>query len=483
MSSIPLIDWNHNWINGEQVTSTETVSVLNPATGEVLGEVPSLSEDQVKAAVDAASAALPAWAGLTAKQRGDYLLAWGERILQNVPELALLLSQEQGKALKEATGEIRGSVEILRWYAEEAKRAYGEIIPASNPGQQLMVFREPVGVVGLITPMNFPAATLMRKVAPALAAGCTAILKPASTTSLIAVALFQHLMEIGLPKGVANLVTGSSSVIGGVLMKDSRVRKISFTGSTEVGKRLMGQAAQTVKKLGLELGGNSPAIVFPDADLDKAARDIVDNKFENCGQVCNGINLIYVHEDVHAQLVDKIVEHVKRLKVDYGTLPDTDIGPLIDQGAVRKVEALVDDAVAKGAKVLLGGSRLVEGKFSQGSFFAPTVLDQVTADMNITHEEIFGPVAPILTFKDEEEVLERANNTPYGLAAYFYTKDAARVYRLIQKLETGNIGVNGTSLAYVQAPFGGVKESGIGREGGRHGLDEYLESKYVAWTL
>jgi len=347
----------------------------------------------------------------------------------------------------------------------------------------LLIYREPVGVVGLITPMNFPAATLMRKVAPALAAGCTAILKPASTTSLIAVALFELLMDTNLPKGVANLVTGSSNVIGTVLMNDSRVRMVSFTGSTEVGKLLMEQAAKTVKKLGLELGGNSPVIVFPDADLDKAARDIVDNKFENCGQVCNGINLIYAHEDIREQLAEKIVELVSRLKVDVGTHPETDIGPLIDQGAVTKVEALVEDAIAKGAKVLTGGKRLQDGVYQKGSFYAPTVLDHVTPDMDITHEEIFGPVAPILTFKDEAEVLKRANNTPYGLAAYFFTKDAARIYRVIQELETGNIGVNGTSLAYVQAPFGGVKESGMGREGGRHGLDEYLESKYVALTL
>ena len=475
--------WNHNWINGEKIETDQFVAVRNPATGEVIGHVPSLTEELVTGAVDAASQALPSWSRLTAKQRGDYLLAWGERILLHKEELAQLLSQEQGKALKEARGEIGGSVEILRWYAEEAKRAYGEIIPSSNPGQQLLIYREPVGVVGLITPMNFPAATLMRKVAPALAAGCTAILKPASTTSLIAVALFELLMDTNLPKGVANLVTGSSNVIGTVLMNDSRVRKVSFTGSTEVGKLLMEQAAKTVKKLGLELGGNSPVMVFPDADLDKAARDIVDNKFENCGQVCNGINLIYAHEDIREQLAEKIVELVSRLKVDVGTHPETDIGPLIDQGAVTKVEALVEDAIAKGAKVLTGGKRLQDGVYQKGSFYAPTVLDHVTPDMEITHEEIFGPVAPILTFKDEAEVLKRANNTPYGLAAYFFTKDAARIYRVIQELETGNIGVNGTSLAYVQAPFGGVKESGMGREGGRHGLDEYLESKYVALTL
>ncbi|WP_010499697.1 NAD-dependent succinate-semialdehyde dehydrogenase [Paenibacillus elgii] len=471
-----------NWINGGQAESEKAMPVLNPATGEMIGRVPDLDEASVRNAVDSAYRAFPSWAALPARERSRYLNDWAQRIEQDREQLARLLSLEQGKPLREALGEIAGTADIIRWYAEEGKRAYGEIIPASNAGQQLLVYREPVGVVGLITPMNFPAATVARKVAPALAAGCTVILKPAESTPMIALALFRRLMETELPAGVANLVTGDASVIGQCLMSDARVRKISFTGSTKVGKRLMEQAAQSVKKVSLELGGNSPAIVFPDADLDKAAADLAANKFENCGQVCNGINLIYAHEDIRDALIAKLLPIVQALKVAPGDVPGADIGPLINERAVEKVERLVRDAVAKGANILAGGERLTGDGFAAGYFYAPTLLSNVKRDMSITHEEIFGPVATVLTFKTEEEVLANANDTAYGLASYVYTSDFTRIHRIIQGLQTGNIGVNGTSLAYTQAPFGGIKESGIGREGGRQGLEEFMSLKYVALT-
>ncbi|AJY77815.1 succinate-semialdehyde dehydrogenase [Paenibacillus beijingensis] len=477
-----LNEWNYNWVGGERRSSAATMEVRNPGTGELIGLIPDLEDQGVQEAIDHASEALHEWSELPAKKRARYLEEWSERLMHNREALALLLSKEQGKPFSEARGEIEGTVDIIRWYAEESKRAYGEIIPSSNPGQQLLVYREPIGVVALITPMNFPSATVARKVAPALAAGCTLVLKPAETTSMTAIAIFSHLIQTGLPKGTANLVTGDPSRIGSVLMQDSRVRKVSFTGSTAVGKKLMEQAAATVKKVSLELGGNSPVIVFPDADLDKAAKQIVANKFENCGQVCNGINLIYVHEDVHDALLDKLLTLIRTLITGIGTEPGTDIGPLINERAVQKVERLVLDAINKGAKLLTGGKRLTEEPYTRGHFYAPTLLDGVTREMHITREEIFGPVMPVLTFKRESEAVAAANDTSYGLAAYLFTRDFARIHRMIQQLQSGNIGINGTSLAYTQAPFGGIKESGIGREGGRQGLEEFISLKYVAMT-
>lgn len=477
------MEWNHMWINGEQVTLPETFEVYNPATGAVLAYVPNGGERETKQAIDAAYQAFPEWSKRTAGDRAGYLLDWADRILAHHEELALLLSSEQGKPLAEARGEIAGTAYMIRYNAEEGQRLAGEIIPASNPGQKLMVFREAVGVAGLITPANFPAAILAQKVAPALVAGCTIVLKPAEQTPCIAIALFRHLMETGIPQGVANLVTGEPAAIGNMLSADPRVRKISFTGSTEVGKILMRQAADHVKRLTLELGGNSPVIVFPDADLDAAAEKIVSNKFENAGQVCNGINLIYAHKKIHQELVDKLAERISRLQVAPGLAPDSQVGAMIDPSYLAKVERLVADAVEKGAKVLTGGRRLTENGLGNGLFFAPTLLDEVTHDMELTKEEIFGPVAPVLTFEDETEVLERSNNTPYGLAGYVFTRDAARMFRMIAGLEVGNMAINGTSLAYPQAPFGGVKASGIGRVGGKQGVEEFTELKYVALTF
>ncbi|WP_232696011.1 NAD-dependent succinate-semialdehyde dehydrogenase [Brevibacillus daliensis] len=483
MKLIQLNDWNFSWINGEKVQLDDTSEVINPATGETIGLVPNGGKELTQRAIEAASQALPSWSKLTAGQRGTYLLDWADRVLADKEALAQLLSLEQGKPLEEARGEIEGVAVYIRWYAEEGKRAYGEIIPASRPGQRLMVLREAIGVVGLITPANFPAAILAMKVAPALAAGCSFVLKPAEQTPMIAIALISHLMDTNLPAGVANLVTGNPEVIGSTLSADSRVRKIAFTGSTEVGKILMRQAADNVKRLTLELGGNAPVIVFPDADLDKAVDGIMGNKFENCGQVCNGINLIYVHETIHHELVEKLAERIKLLKVASGTEPGSQIGPMIDPSYLDKVETLVNDAVAKGAKVLVGGNRIAREGYQNGYFYAPTLLDEVHAEMELTRREIFGPIAPVLTFTDEEDVVKRCNNTPYGLAGYVYTKDAARMFRMIDGLEVGNLAINGTSLANPQTPFGGVKESGIGRVGGHQGLEEYLELKYVSLTL
>ncbi|MDI2587635.1 NAD-dependent succinate-semialdehyde dehydrogenase [Psychrobacillus sp. NEAU-3TGS] len=472
---------NTLWINGEKLEVEAKRSVKNPANGEKVGEFSDGGRKETSLAIEAASVAFPQWAKLTAEARNEYLLKWSENIEKNKEKLALLLTTEQGKSINEARGEIEGCRKLLQWFTEEGRRIYGEIIPASNPNQKLFVYKEPLGVVGLITPMNFPAATVMRKVGSSLAAGCTIILKPSGQTPLIASALFELLIDTGIPKGVANFVTGNSNEIGTELMEDSRVRKVSFTGSTIIGKKLMDQASRNVKQLSLELGGNSPAIIFPDADLDKAVELVVANKFENCGQVCNGINLIYVHKDILEEFTEKLVEKVSTIRVNVGTEEDCDIGPLIDRGALDKVHALVVDAQEMGAEVLIGGKQLIDEQFKNGNFYAPTIVTSVTNEMKISQEEIFGPVATILSFTDEEEVIKVANATPYGLAAYIFTNDLARINRLIavDGIEAGNIAVNGTSLAYVQAPFGGVKESGMGREGGKQGLEEYCELKYV----
>ncbi|KWX87845.1 succinate-semialdehyde dehydrogenase [Paenibacillus riograndensis] len=483
MQETVLEEWNYNWVNGSKVQAAAHLEVWNPASGEMIARVPDLDPAEVVKAIDAASQAFPIWSAKPAPERSAVLEDWADRLLADRTALARLMTLEQGKPLSESLGEIEGAAAIIKWYAEEAKRSCGEIIPASNPNQQLLVYREPVGVAALITPMNFPAATVARKVAPALAAGCSLILKPAETTPLTAIAMFGHLMQTALPAGTANLVTGQPARTGEVLLADERVRKISFTGSTRTGKHLMQQAASTVKRMSMELGGNSPVIIFPDADLDKAAQAVVANNFENCGQGCNGINVVHLHRDIKERFVQKLLPLVQGLRVGPGMQPGTDVGPLIDEKALAKVERLVRDAEREGAKVLLGGKSLKGAKYAGGNFYAPTLLDEVTDDMDIAREEIFGPVAPVLTFDNEEEVLARVNVTRYGLAAYVFTGDFRRIHRMISGLEAGNIGINGTSLAYLQSPFGGVKESGIGREGGRQGLEEYTVLKYVAMTI
>ncbi|TVY05411.1 NAD-dependent succinate-semialdehyde dehydrogenase [Paenibacillus cremeus] len=479
----PLERWNFAWVNGEPVRLAQSFEIVNPATGEQVGRAPKGGKKLTLQAIDAASEAFQTWGRTLPEERARVLHGWADRLLQHQAELALLMSLEQGKPLEEAEGEIEGSARFIRWYAEEAKRIYGETLPGSRAQQRIMVWRQPVGVVGMITPWNFPAAMVARKVAPALAAGCTVVLKPAKQTPLIAIAMFAQLIASGLPPGVANLVTGDAAAIGDTLLGDRRVRKISFTGSTEVGKRIMQKAADQVKRLSLELGGNAPVIVFADADLDLAAEAIVSNKFENCGQVCNGINVIYAQREIQAALCDKIAARVRSLKVGLGTEPGVQMGPLIDEPARAKVTQLVADAKAKGAQVITGGHCIEGAAYERGYFYAPTVLAGVTADMALTQEEIFGPVAPIASFDEEQEVLDRCNETPYGLAAYVFTRNLSRIYRMSEGLEFGMVAVNGTSLSVPQAPFGGIKESGMGREGGHHGLDEFLELKYVSLTL
>ncbi|RST61073.1 NAD-dependent succinate-semialdehyde dehydrogenase [Siminovitchia terrae] len=473
--------FNYNWINGKKWKTEKTIHVMNPATGKVIGDVPSAGKKEVAAAIDAASRAYVSWSKLTPSERGAYLTKWAENLLNKREELALLMSEEQGKPVSEARGEIEGSAQFIKWYAEEGKRIYGEVIPPSSQNQRITVIKQPVGVCALITPWNFPGAMIARKVAPALAAGCTIIVKPASETPKIAIAMFDELMATKIPAGVANLVTGKASIISDVLFEDQRIRKISFTGSTNVGKKLMKKAADQVKRISLELGGNAPVIVFPDSNLDVAAEKIVENKFENCGQMCNGINVIMAHKDIEEELTEKIKYLVQKIKVGEGTKADVQMGPLINDAALQRMEDLVKDAKEKGATLLTGGERIQTEL--DGYFYSPTILTDITDKMELIQEEIFGPIAPIMTFENEEDVIEFSNKSPYGLAAYFFTNDVNRVYRISERLEYGMVGVNGTQLSVPQAPFGGVKESGMGREGGHFGLDEFVELKYISLTL
>ena len=479
-----LVDRNAHFIDGEWVTSTSgALDVINPANGEIVGRVPNGGAVQAGKAIEAAYRAQREWAAMTPAERAVYMHAWAARIRDNAVELARILTSEQGKPLSESLEEAEGAALFIEWYAEEGKRAYGETIPALARNKRILVLPQPVGVTALITPWNYPGTMVARKGAPALAAGCTVVLKPASQTPLTAVALVALAQEAGFPAGVINLVTGKSSEIGEEFMTNAKVRKVSFTGSTEVGKLLIRSSAEQVKRLSLELGGNAPFIVFPDADLDAAVAAAVGNKFENCGQMCNGINVIYVHKDVAQKFSRKVTQRVASLKVGSGLEEDVQLGPVIDHRAVAFVDELVQDAVQKGAKVEIGGGCLTETPYQKGSFYAPTVLTGVTTEMRIAQEEVFGPVAPIVTFSSEEEVLAMANATPFGLAAYVFTKDVRRVFEVSEQLEFGMVGVNSASLSVPQAPFGGIKQSGQGREGGHHGLEEFMEIKYISLTL
>lgn len=472
---------NYNWVNGEKVETDNTITVVNPANGKSIGKVPSVTEDIVQQAIENASTAFETWPNYTAETRQGYLEQWAVNLLNKQESLATIMSEEQGKPYAEAFGEVGVCAKFIRWFAEEGKRIYGEVIPPSSDNQRISVTKQPVGVCGLITPWNFPGAMVARKVAPALAAGCTVIVKPSSETPRIAIAIFDELMATGIDKGVANIVTGSSSLISDKLFEDKRVRKMSFTGSTPIGKKLMSKASDQVKRISLELGGNAPAIVLPDADLDNAADAIVDNKFENSGQMCNGINVVLVHKDVKAEMTQKIIDRVKTIKVGPGDQEDTQVGPLINQKAIDKVEHLVADAMKQGAQVETGGDK---ADISTSSlFYQPTVITGVERTMAIAQEEIFGPVAPIITFDDEDEAIDIANASPYGLAAYFFSNNINTVYKISEKLEFGMIGVNGTQLSVPQAPFGGIKESGMGREGSHFGLDGFLELKYISLSL
>lgn len=453
-----------------------TFAVTDPASGRELAQVPELGRDEALRAVAAAEAALPAWRTLTAKQRANILRKWFELVMANQEDLAQLLTAEQGKPLAEARGEIAYGASFIEWFAEEAKRVYGDVIPSHGPDKRILVFKQPIGVVAAVTPWNFPNAMITRKVAPALAAGCTAVIKPAEDTPLSALALAELAHQAGMPKGVFNILTcRDPRAVGGVLTGDARIRKFTFTGSTETGKLLMKQCADTVKRVSLELGGNAPFIVFDDADLDAAVDGAMASKYRNAGQTCVCANRLFVQEGVYDAFAEKLAAKVAALKVGPGIGADVAQGPLINQEAVEKVERLVADAVAKGARIVTGGKRHALG----GTFFEPTILADVTTGMACAHEEIFGPVAPLYKFKTEAEAVRLANDTPFGLAAYFYARDVGRVMRVSEALEYGIVGVNEGIISTEVAPFGGVKESGTGREGSKYGIEDFLEIKYI----
>jgi succinate-semialdehyde dehydrogenase/glutarate-semialdehyde dehydrogenase len=468
---------NGKWIGNDYEVLTE---IINPATKEVIGAVPTGGAYEAEQAVTSAHKAFKIWSKKTADERYQILMKWFYLIEENKHEIARIMTIEQGKPLKEALGEVHYANGFISWYAEEGKRVYGETIPASHPNKRILVRKEPVGVIAAITPWNFPAAMITRKVAPALAAGCTAVIKPANQTPLTALKMAELAHEAGIPAGVLNVITGRSSEIGEVWLKDPRVTKITFTGSTEVGKTLMRGAAETVKKVSLELGGNAPFIVMDDANLAKAAEGLVQSKFRNAGQTCICTNRVFVQEGVADKFIKLFQTELEKLKVGNGLEEGTDIGPLIDQAAYNKVEGLVKDAVMKGGKVTYSGLKPAE---DNGYFYAPTILIDINDDMECMKDEIFGPLAPISTFKTEEEVIERANNSCYGLAAYVYTENLSRSFRITEQLEYGIIGLNDALPSVVQAPFGGYKESGLGREGGHYGIEEFLEVKYISIGL
>jgi len=467
-----------------EAASGARFAVTNPATGEVVATVPDAGAEDARAAIEAAHAAFAEWSSLPAHVRARYMRKVYDGIMQNVDRLARVLTEENGKPLPEAKAEVINGAEYLNWYAEETRRVYGEVIPASSRRTRIVVLRQPVGVVAAITPWNFPSSMITRKIAPALAAGCTVVLKPAEQTPLSALLLAEIIQEAGLPAGVVNIVTTRDpAAVGQEFLENRLVRKISFTGSTDVGKYLAQGAAARMKRFSMELGGHAPFIVFDDADLDAAVQGAITSKFRNAGQTCICANRIFVQESVAAEFTRRFVEAVRGLRVGYGLEEGTAVGPLIDEAAFIKVEEHVSDARGKGARVLTGGHRLTGEKFDRGFFYAPTLLDQVTDDMKIMREETFGPVAPIIPFRTEEEVIRRANDTPYGLAAYIFTRNLGRTVRVSEALEYGMVAVNDSLLAVPQAPFGGIKESGQGREGGRHGLEDYLEYKYLSIVL
>ncbi len=466
------------YIDGKWVgEDLDIIKVSNPATNEIIASVPNGGKEEATQAVHAAHEAFKTWSAKTAAERSARLLKWHELIEQHKEEIAELMTREQGKPLQEAMGEVNYANGFISWYAEEAKRIYGQTIPSSHANKRILVQKQPVGVVAAITPWNFPAAMITRKVAPALAAGCTVVLKPAEQTPLTALKLAELAEKAGIPAGVLNVVTGKASEIGQAWLEDSRVTKLTFTGSTEVGKLLMRGAADTVKKISLELGGHAPFIVMDDADIDKAVAGLIGSKFRNAGQTCVCTNRVYVQESISAIFSEKVVEAVSRLKVGNGLEEGIDIGPLIDEAAIRKVKSQIDDAIRKGGQVLVGGKAAETGG---GYFFEPTVVFGASDDMLCMTEETFGPLAPIATFKTEDEVIQRANNTPYGLAAYVFTENIGRAIRISEQLDYGIIGLNDGLPSVPQAPFGGFKESGLGREGGHYGIEEYLEVKYIS---
>lgn len=465
------------YINGEWVNADSgvTFDVNNPATNQRLGSVPKMGADETRRAVQSASDAYPAWRALTAKERGAILRRWYELMLQHQEDLALLMTSEQGKPLPEARGEVLYGAAFIDWFAEEGKRTYGDTIPQPNNDWRIVVSKEPIGVCAAITPWNFPNAMIARKVGPALAAGCTMVARPASQTPFSALAMAELGARAGIPKGVFSVITGSSTEMGKELTHSKIVRKLTFTGSTEIGKLLMEQSASTVKKISLELGGNAPFIVFDDADLDAAVDGAMASKFRNTGQTCVCANRILVQDEVYDEFAAKLTQAVSGMKVGNGAEDGVSQGPMIDMAAVEKVEEHVQDAVTRGARVITGGKRHALG----GTFYEPTVLADVTPEMRIAHEETFGPVAPLFRFKNELQAIEMANDTEFGLAGYFYSRDVGRIWRVSEGLEFGLVGVNAGVISTEVAPFGGMKESGIGREGSYQGIEEYLEVKYI----
>jgi succinate-semialdehyde dehydrogenase/glutarate-semialdehyde dehydrogenase len=464
---------NGEWVNAANGASQE---VLNPATGEKLGTVPDMGAAETRRAIEAAGAAFPRWAAKTAKDRGMILRRWYELMMANQDDLALIMTAEQGKPLAESKGEIAYAASFIEWFAEEGKRLYGDVIPTHQADKRLLVLRQPIGVVAAVTPWNFPAAMITRKAGPALAAGCTFVCKPAHQTPYSALAMAELGRRAGIPAGVLNLVTGmDAAAIGAEMTSNPIVRKITFTGSTAVGKKLMAQSAGTLKKLSLELGGNAPFIVFEDADLDAAVAGAITSKYRNTGQTCVCANRFLVHDSVYEAFTNKLVDAVSQLRVGDGLKGPTDQGPLIDAKALAKVEQHVADAVGKGAQIAYGGKRHALG----GTFYQPTVLTNVTNDMLTAREETFGPVAPLFRFDTEAQAIQMANDTEFGLASYFYTRDLARSWRVAEALEYGIVGLNTGLISTEVAPFGGVKESGIGREGSRYGILDYTELKYL----
>ena len=451
-----------------------TIDVSNPFNGEIIGSVPSLTTDDVNDAVAASHEAQITWAAKTPKERAELLQKWADLIDANKEDLAIIMTAEQGKPLTESRGEVGYANSFIRWFAEEGKRVYGDVIPANQAQLRHVILKQPVGVCAAITPWNFPAAMITRKAAPALAAGCTMIIKPATETPFSALALVALAEQAGIPAGVIQVVTGKSSVIGDILTGDARIHKLSFTGSTEVGRTLMAQCAPTIKKLSLELGGNAPFIVFDDADLEKAAEGLIASKYRNAGQTCVCANRVYVQDSIKDKFLDVFVKKVADLNVGNGMDEGVDIGPLINKKALEKVQALLKDALDKGATLITGGSTNGASELT----YNPTVITDISSDMDIAHEEIFGPIATIFTFKDEADVIRQANDTIYGLAAYFYSGSYARSWRVTEGLEYGIIGHNTGLISTEVAPFGGVKQSGFGREGSKYGIEEYVVTKY-----
>jgi len=478
MNKMPL-QYEACLINGEWRAGAEWMTVENPATGSHLGQVPAFGASETREAVAAAKQAMKGWQTRTAGDRARVLRRFFDLIIENSDQLAQLLTAEQGKPLAEARGEIAYAASFIEWYAEEGRRLYGDVIPSHAADKRILVLKQPIGVVGAITPWNFPAAMITRKIGPALAAGCSVVVKPAEQTPFTALALGALGMEAGLPAGVLNIVTGHSPIIGEELTRNADVAKISFTGSTRVGAILMQQSAPTIKKLSLELGGNAPFIVFDDADLEAAVAGAMQSKFRNAGQTCVCANRIYAQECIYDRFVELLSAEVRQLKVGDGTAPGTTIGPMIDDQALNKVDEHIADALALGAKVEVGGERHSLG----GRFYEPTVLSHVTPAMKVCREETFGPLAPVIKFADEAEVIDLANDTEFGLASYFYARDLGRVWRVAEALEAGIVGVNTGLISTEVAPFGGVKSSGLGREGSKYGIDDYVETKYVCMGI